>query len=197
MDIVSSPGAAAPTDRAADERVYDEKMTLTLSRTRRGTDEFELLLEATPSAAAEARTGIDGLSDRLPAKVYRDLRVVVTELITNAVRFGPGQPIVLTVRIRPGGRLSGAVSDGGTGGVRARPRPAARGGRHGPADRRRPDPRMGRSAGLERRLVRARRAGSIGALGAFSHRRRRSRLRGRPCRCRRRSSSRRLRGGSP
>ena len=80
-------------------------------------------------AATEARTAVEQLSDLLPAQRYLDLRIVVTELITNAVRFGPEQPIVLAIRIHPDGSLSGEVSDGGATGVHIdRDRPPEDGG---------------------------------------------------------------------
>ena len=114
------------------------------------------MLEPGPFAATEARAALERLYERLPAQLYLDLRIVVTELITNAVKFGPEQPIVLAIRIRRDGTVSGEVSDGGSGGVELRPRPAARGRRHGAADRRRPDRELGGAAALDRRLVRAR-----------------------------------------
>ena len=47
---------------------------------------LERRLTVTPEAAAEARHLLDGLSDQLSANRLRDVRLLVSELVTNAVR---------------------------------------------------------------------------------------------------------------
>jgi anti-sigma regulatory factor (Ser/Thr protein kinase) len=46
----------------------------------------DLELESSPEAAATARLALDGLSGSMPARRMRDLRLLVSELVTNAVR---------------------------------------------------------------------------------------------------------------
>jgi integral membrane sensor domain MASE1/anti-sigma regulatory factor (Ser/Thr protein kinase) len=47
---------------------------------------ISLALEPTPDGAALARAAVEPLADALGAKVYADLRLLVTELVTNCVR---------------------------------------------------------------------------------------------------------------
>jgi anti-sigma regulatory factor (Ser/Thr protein kinase) len=54
-----------------------------------------------PSAPGEARRALDGLSPIVPSGALHDLRVVVSELVTNSVRHSgldAGAPIHLQVR---------------------------------------------------------------------------------------------------
>jgi len=46
----------------------------------------DLELEGTPDAAAAARQALDGLGDQVPERRLRDVRLLVSELVTNAVR---------------------------------------------------------------------------------------------------------------
>jgi anti-sigma regulatory factor (Ser/Thr protein kinase) len=60
-------------------------------------------LENSPEAAAAARTALDDLTGRVPAGRLRDLRLLVSELVTNAVRhagLGRGDRIRLRVCVR-------------------------------------------------------------------------------------------------
>jgi anti-sigma regulatory factor (Ser/Thr protein kinase) len=43
-------------------------------------------LEGSPAAAARARQALDGLAGELPERRMRDVRLLVSELVTNAVR---------------------------------------------------------------------------------------------------------------
>jgi anti-sigma regulatory factor (Ser/Thr protein kinase) len=77
----------------------------------------ELELEGTPQAPAEARQVLDGFSDRVPERRLRDVRLLVSELVTNAVRHAglkAGDRIGLLVHLRDSG-LRVEVSDPGTG----------------------------------------------------------------------------------
>jgi anti-sigma regulatory factor (Ser/Thr protein kinase) len=59
--------------------------------------------ESSPEAAAAARTALDGLTGRMPASRLRDLRLLVSEVVTNAVRhagLGRGDRIRLLVDVR-------------------------------------------------------------------------------------------------
>ena len=88
----------------------------------RGTRPAELQVELAPEpgAAAVARDALSVFSECLSESRFADLRVVVTELVTNSVKYGPGRPIELTVGIDSAGVVRGDVEDGGTGGVRMR-----------------------------------------------------------------------------
>lgn len=46
----------------------------------------DLELSSSPEAAAAARSALDGLSGRVSARRLRDMRLLVSELVTNAVR---------------------------------------------------------------------------------------------------------------
>ena len=50
------------------------------------TTELDRQFVAGPEAAREARHVVDGLGDELPARVLDDLRLLVSELVTNSVR---------------------------------------------------------------------------------------------------------------
>ena len=69
-------------------------------------DEVELSLPPAPTAATQARTEVtERLASRLGASVLEDVRLLVTELITNALRHG---------KLTPGDRVSvkASVDDG-------------------------------------------------------------------------------------
>jgi anti-sigma regulatory factor (Ser/Thr protein kinase) len=46
----------------------------------------DLHLQGTPTAPAEARHALDGLAGAMPDRRLRDVRLLVSELVTNAVR---------------------------------------------------------------------------------------------------------------
>jgi anti-sigma regulatory factor (Ser/Thr protein kinase) len=63
----------------------------------------DVKLEATPDAAAEARRALERFADRVPERRLRDVRLLVSELVTNAVRhagLSPGDRIGLLVEMR-------------------------------------------------------------------------------------------------
>jgi anti-sigma regulatory factor (Ser/Thr protein kinase) len=53
---------------------------------------IELRLEAEPEAVGRARHAVDALADRLPREVLDDLRLMVSELVTNCLRHGRLKP---------------------------------------------------------------------------------------------------------
>jgi anti-sigma regulatory factor (Ser/Thr protein kinase) len=60
---------------------------------------IDLRLEARPDAVGRARQAIDDLAD-IPAGLLDDLRLMVSELVTNCLRhggLGPGDPIQVVV----------------------------------------------------------------------------------------------------
>jgi anti-sigma regulatory factor (Ser/Thr protein kinase) len=74
----------------------------------------DLELEGTPDAAAEARHALENLSDRVPERRLRDVRLLVSELVTNAVRHAEGEAVRLVVALT-GGTLRVEVHDPGNG----------------------------------------------------------------------------------
>jgi anti-sigma regulatory factor (Ser/Thr protein kinase) len=60
-------------------------------------DEFRLVLSPNAGAGFRARQAVRQHFSRLPEPTRRDLVAVVTELVNNSVKHGPGKPITLTV----------------------------------------------------------------------------------------------------
>jgi anti-sigma regulatory factor (Ser/Thr protein kinase) len=76
-----------------------------------------LSLDADLDAASRARTALDELDGRLEEDVLEDMRLLVTELVTNSVRHAeadPRDPIHLEVSVGPD-RVLITVQDGGRG----------------------------------------------------------------------------------
>jgi anti-sigma regulatory factor (Ser/Thr protein kinase) len=70
-----------------------------------------------PGAAAEARLALEGLSDLLPPERLEDIRLLVSELVTNSVvhaGLSPEEAITVTVTVQ-GGLARGEVRDRGPG----------------------------------------------------------------------------------
>jgi anti-sigma regulatory factor (Ser/Thr protein kinase) len=77
----------------------------------------ELELDYGPDAAAQARAAVAALEERVNPDVLDDVRLLMSEIVTNAVRHSdspPGAKIGMTVSV---GReaLRGQVTDGGLG----------------------------------------------------------------------------------
>ncbi|MDX6583161.1 MAG: serine/threonine-protein kinase RsbW [Solirubrobacterales bacterium] len=85
------------------------------------TTALQIELEPVPRASAQARSALAAFAERLPASSYSDLRVIITELITNGVKYGPGRSIRVDVALDTAGFLHGCVDDGGSGGLRMKP----------------------------------------------------------------------------
>jgi anti-sigma regulatory factor (Ser/Thr protein kinase) len=85
----------------------------------------ELELEGTPHAAATARRALDSFAEHVPESRMRDVRLLVSELVTNAVRhagLAHGDRIRLLVRL-DADVLHVEVRDPGTGFERQPPSP--------------------------------------------------------------------------
>ena len=86
---------------------------------------FELELASSIDAAAEARRALDGMQDGLPEQRMRDVRLLVSELVTNAVRhagLAAGDPIRLAIDAHDG-CLRVEIADRGSGFVPSAPEP--------------------------------------------------------------------------
>jgi anti-sigma regulatory factor (Ser/Thr protein kinase) len=92
---------------------------VTAGRSTRPLD-VQVALRPRQSASADAREALEVFEKPLSDRAYADLRVVVTELVTNGVKYGPGKPIELSVSLNGDGMLRGDVDDGGSGGVHMR-----------------------------------------------------------------------------
>ncbi len=70
-----------------------------------------------PGAAAEARRALEGLGDLLPTGKFEDVRLLVSELVTNSVvhaGLSPDETITVTMTVQ-GGLARGEVRDRGPG----------------------------------------------------------------------------------
>jgi serine/threonine-protein kinase RsbW len=82
-------------------------------------------LPVTPEAASQARHALDGLAEELPTNRLRDVRLLVSELVTNAVRHAnldEGDRIGLVVEVADHA-LRVEVHDPGGGFVPSAPSP--------------------------------------------------------------------------
>src|SRR5262249_53252731 len=75
-------------------------------------ERVEMELAPRPESVAEARGAIGDLLDGLDRRNRDAVRLIVSELVTNAVRHGPEKPISLRV-IREDDTIRGEVSDQG------------------------------------------------------------------------------------
>lgn len=61
-------------------------------------------LPSGPQAVVRARRALDALEDSVPARRLDDMRLIVSELVTNSLRHGPdepGRPLRLHIYVRP------------------------------------------------------------------------------------------------
>jgi anti-sigma regulatory factor (Ser/Thr protein kinase) len=80
--------------------------------------DIQLHLEPGPTAPALARAAVDRLAGEVPPPLLEDVRLVVSELVTNAVVHGPRrEPVTLRLRVTGDGRVAGEVADEGDGAV--------------------------------------------------------------------------------
>jgi len=75
---------------------------------------IDVELPSTASAPARARGALDQLGDRISAERMRDVRLLVSELVTNAVRHAGGEAVRLIVALE-GSTLRIEVHDPGSG----------------------------------------------------------------------------------
>jgi len=80
-----------------------------------GGSRVELTLEPTPRAPASARRALAQLGHKIPERALTDVQTVVSELVTNGVKYGPGEPIDVRVWIEEGDGVCGEVADHGEG----------------------------------------------------------------------------------
>jgi anti-sigma regulatory factor (Ser/Thr protein kinase) len=111
----SSPGSGLPAFATVAERAHDDGgrggvRTALWPR-------LELSLEPDFEAASRAREALEELDGHVEDDVLDDMRLLVTELVTNSVRHAdarPDEPVRLEVTVDHG-RVLVAVEDGGNG----------------------------------------------------------------------------------
>jgi anti-sigma regulatory factor (Ser/Thr protein kinase) len=75
---------------------------------------IDVELPSTPSAPARARGALDEMEGKLSPERMRDVRLLVSELVTNAVRHSGGEAVRLVAAL-DGARLRIEVHDPGRG----------------------------------------------------------------------------------
>lgn len=74
---------------------------------------LDIELHPEPSAPGQARAAIAPLREFVPQEAYDDLRLVVSELVSNSVVHGPGEPIRLRLVVEDNGNIRGQIEDKG------------------------------------------------------------------------------------
>ena len=77
--------------------------------------QFSFQFPPADDAPAQARASLEVFDQILSPEVLEDLQLVVSELITNSVKFGPKRPITLSLQIGGNGIVRGEVIDQGDG----------------------------------------------------------------------------------
>jgi anti-sigma regulatory factor (Ser/Thr protein kinase) len=93
--------------------------------------DLDLELAAGPLAPARARAAIDEIAGALAPALLDDLRLVVSELVANAILHGPDAPVRLRLHADGPGRVRGEVADQGRDGTIAIRESADEGGGYG------------------------------------------------------------------
>jgi anti-sigma regulatory factor (Ser/Thr protein kinase) len=77
--------------------------------------QFSFQFPPADEAPAQARAALEVFDQILAPEVLEDLQLVVSELVTNSVRFGPKRSITLSLQIGTDGVVRGEVIDEGDG----------------------------------------------------------------------------------
>jgi len=77
--------------------------------------QFSFQFPPADEAPAQARAALEVFDQILAPDVLEDLQLVVSELVTNSVKFGPKRSITLALAISGGGVVEGEVIDQGDG----------------------------------------------------------------------------------
>lgn len=72
---------------------------------------FAFDLAPSTVAPSQARTLARGLADDLRPEMLADLRIVVSELVANAVKYGPGGAIHVELDVISAGHVRGSVAE--------------------------------------------------------------------------------------
>ena len=74
-------------------------------------------LPADPAAPSKARAALLALTGAVAPRLLEDLRLLITELVTNSVRYGPGGTVRVTIKVKGEERVFAEVTDNGTQGA--------------------------------------------------------------------------------
>jgi anti-sigma regulatory factor (Ser/Thr protein kinase) len=77
--------------------------------------QFTFQFPPSDDAPAQARAALEVFDQILSVEMLEDLQLVVSELITNSVKFGPKRPITVRLRVDGEGVVTGEVIDQGDG----------------------------------------------------------------------------------
>jgi anti-sigma regulatory factor (Ser/Thr protein kinase) len=77
--------------------------------------QFSFQFPPADEAPAQARAALEVFDQILSVEVLEDLQLVVSELVTNSVKFGPKRSITLSLDIDTHGIVRGEVIDQGDG----------------------------------------------------------------------------------
>jgi anti-sigma regulatory factor (Ser/Thr protein kinase) len=77
--------------------------------------QFSFQFPPADDAPAQARAALEVFDQILSSDVLEDLQLVVSELVTNSVKFGPQRPITLALALVENGIVEGEVVDQGDG----------------------------------------------------------------------------------
>lgn len=81
---------------------------------------MDVKLAPGPGAPRHAREAVAALRYELDSRTHDDLRLIVSELVTNAVAHGPNHPIRVRVELGDDGVVRGEIEDEGSGSVSLR-----------------------------------------------------------------------------
>src|SRR5262249_16794706 len=77
--------------------------------------QFSFQFPPADDAPGQARSALEVFDQILAPEVLEDLQLVVSELVTNSVKFGPKRPITLALSVGPDGGVKGEGIDQGDG----------------------------------------------------------------------------------
>ena len=77
--------------------------------------QFSFQFPPAEDAPAQARAALEVFDQILSPEVLEDLQLVVSELVTNSVKFGPQRNITLSLQLGTDGLVRGEVIDQGDG----------------------------------------------------------------------------------
>jgi two-component sensor histidine kinase len=70
-------------------------------------------LTVSTSAPSEARAMLDALAADLEPETLGELRIIVSELVSNAVKYSPGNPVHVELDVSAPNRVGGEVANRG------------------------------------------------------------------------------------
>lgn len=81
---------------------------------------MDVELASGPGAPGQARQAVDSLRGILGERRHDDLRLILSELVTNAVEHSPGKAISVHIEVDESGTVRGEIADEGDGTITVR-----------------------------------------------------------------------------